>query len=238
MARRPEAMVCARRVASAAVFLFAAWGWASASWAWPMDPTQEELALLPPYCPHTLDSYGPSTPEQHAEQRAKWESVYGEAFIHFHHYCYSFVYSMRADRYSVPASLRQTYLGDIVREIQYVIDRTPRDHPLRPEMFTRQGTALRRLGKADEAIRLFKKASELDPTYWHAYYEMAICYLARNRKDQAREALREGLSHAPDAKALVSMLNELSDNAQVEPRAPKAAPGARSAPRSGDPQGR
>jgi tetratricopeptide (TPR) repeat protein len=213
-----------RRRLCCVAFALAAGGWAGLSTAqWPMNPTKEEIALLPAYCTHVQFGYG-ATPEGYA----RWRSIYGDMYHGMHHYCYSFIYSMRADRYGITPQVRDHNLGNAFREIQYMVERTPTDHELFPEMLTKQGTIQCRLNKRDEAVALFKRAAELNPAYWRSYYELAECHLAGNRQDEARAALQEGLKHAPNARGLSVMLDELQSRAKG--RAPQQATSKRETP--------
>ena len=216
MTTRISRLVRGRPPIGSTVFFLAVLGWAGASHAWPIAPTREEQAILPAYCAHTLDGYGPQIPGQHE----RWKATYGEAFIHFHHYCYAFVYLMRADRHSTPTEQRRNFLRNASGDIDYVLTRMPPDHVLQPELLTKQGMIRRRLGNPEDGIPFLKKASELNPRYWRAYLELATTYLARNQIDEAREALRSGLVHAPESRALASMLNDLEKESSAARRAP------------------
>ena len=166
MRTRIENWRLTRRAIGVAFMLLAAWGWAGTARAdWPMDPTPQELGLLPPYCKHVQFGYG-ATPEG----TAHWTAVYGSLFHALHHYCYAFIYLMRADRHSTPAYVVNHDLSNAFAEIQYVIERSPPDHVLLPEMLTKQGMIKRRQGKPQDGMELSKKAIELDPRFPRAIH--------------------------------------------------------------------
>lgn len=210
MARTAKREARSRRFLAALVLL-AAW-----NIVWAMEEiTPQEMALLPSYCNYTQGFSGAGT----AGDR-QWRAVYGEAFHSFHHYCYSMVYLMRADRHATPRNERASLLGQAFREISYVTRHTPSTHPLLPEMLTKQGMIQRRLGKPNEALPFLEKAAELNPKYWRAYSELAMSYVALDNKSKARDVLKQGLAHTPDAKALTALLNTLGGQKRPESSAP------------------
>ena len=174
------------------------------------DITKEEQALLPNYCKYVqlTKGYG-------SEQSKRWAAVYGEAFIHLHHYCYALVYLMKAVQYSTPPEMRRFYLSTAFSEIQYVVERIPDDHMLRPELLTKQAMILRRLNKPKEAVDLLNQVVQLDPKYWRAYYELAESYVALKDKKKAREVLEEGLGQVPDARLLTATLKDLEGESRA-----------------------
>ena len=165
-----------------------------------------------------------------------WRGVYGDSFHGFHHYCYGMIYLMRADRHSTPEPTRNFALLQALREIDYVVRGMPRTHALLPEMLTRQGMILRRLKKPKEAIRRLEDASELNPSYWRAYSELAQCYVALDDKKKALEVLEVGLTNAPDAKVLNAMLQDLGGAKRARPLPPDRPTGAKSGAESSSPR--
>ena len=72
----------------------------------------------------------------------------------------------------------------------------------------------------------YRWAAEADRRHWLAYYELANCHLARNRKDEAREALRQGPSRYSEARAPGELREELGGDNGVKQRAPGAPSGS------------
>lgn len=212
------------RLGLAAALLLAGWAWVGAPWAGPANVTPEERALLPSYCDAVQDTPG------YATGFAKWSAVYGEAFNSFHHYCWAFIYLMRADRHSTADRDRQNLLINAYDEIAYVLRATPPDHVLLPEMLTKQGMILRRQGRIKEAIDRLERAAALNPKYWRAYTELAQCYLAQNDKRKALEVVEEGLTHSPDSRALAVWLKDLGGQQRAGPTRPAASSAQRTGP--------
>jgi tetratricopeptide (TPR) repeat protein len=198
-----------------AMLILAGWAWTAVLWARPENITPEERALLPSYCNSVQMAPGFKTGYE------KWTGVYGSAFSAFHHYCWAFIYLMRADRHSTSDSTRLHFLNNAYAEIQYVVESSPPDHMLLPEMLTKQGMILRRLGRLWEAIAHLQRAVGLDQKYWRAYAELARCYVAQGDKQKARAVLEEGLSHSPESKGLMTLLKDLGGRSHAAPAPPE-----------------
>ena len=101
------------------------------------------------------------------------------------------------------------YLNDSILEFEYVLRYTPENHVLLPEILTKKGENLIRLGRAALGIQDLRRAAEIKPDYWPPYAIMSDHYKANRDIDKAREVLEKGLEFSPDAKALKRRLSEL-----------------------------
>jgi tetratricopeptide (TPR) repeat protein len=99
-----------------------------------------------------------------------------------------------------------------------------------PEIFTKIGEVQLALGRVDEAREAFQKARSLKPDYWPAYWRWAEHLSAIGQKAKARELAEEGLSYAPDAKPLRSLLTVLGGNPAAVRARPLPAPTASTEP--------
>jgi tetratricopeptide (TPR) repeat protein len=204
----------AQRAAAVALALAA---WAGGSWAQPANVTREETALLPAYCPYTQGSPGYLT-----EGSQKWIAAYGDTFHAMHHYCWSFVYLMRADRHSIPEQIRNFFLSQAFADIEYVVRHASPTHVLLPELLTKQGMITRRLKEPKRAMTYLNDAIALNPKYWRAYSELAECHLALNQKERALQVIEQGLAQVPESKVLNAMLHELRGAKRPAPARPPA----------------
>jgi tetratricopeptide (TPR) repeat protein len=184
-----------------------------------------ETAVLPSYCKDTQTWPGGTGDVGMARGKA----IFGEAFWHFHHYCYALIYMMRADRYGISDMERRGYVESAIDDIEYVVKYLPAGHFMLPEMHTNRAKMLRRQGKTNEAIDYLRKAIEQNPRYWPAYSEMARSYDAQGDRKSAIETLRAGLNVIPDSKVLSNYLRELERRgpAASKPAAKVASRGAR-----------
>lgn len=173
------------------------------------DYDPREVALLPPYCPHTQlfrnRVPGGSNP---AEMR-NWMAVMGPAFNDMHHYCWGLMKANRGLYLARDKQTRDFYLGLAIQEFDYVLQRAPGDFALRPEILTKKGENLMRLGNAPAAIAALEEAAELKPDYWPPYAALSDHFKSAGELSRAREWLDRGLQAAPDSRALRTRLEHL-----------------------------
>src|SRR4029453_2924145 len=102
------------------------------------------------------------------------------------------------------------------------------DFIMLPEIYTKIGEVLLSLKRASEARDAFAKARSLKPDYWPPYFHWAEYLRQAGQRVQAREVVEEGLSYAPQSKALRNLLTELGGNPANVPSRP--VPAVRAAP--------
>jgi len=166
-----------------------------------------EVRLLPPFCVHT--QYFSSKYGVHEVERNRWRAVLGPTFVHIHHYCFGLLKTNRALLLTKTKQYREYYLRDSISEFDYVIQRAPDDFLLLPEILSKKGENLVRLGRGMMAVPEFERATELKPDFWPPYAQLADYYKAAGEKDKAREVLNKGLTQSPGTPALQRRLSEL-----------------------------
>jgi tetratricopeptide (TPR) repeat protein len=177
------------------------------------------LAMLPPYCKYTQDYRDNLPGGNDPAQIERWGSVLGAGnFHHLHHYCYGLVNTNRALYFSSTQRDRTFELSQSVREFDYVLARVTPDFVLLPEILTKRGENLLRLGNGPVGALDLNRAIELKPDHWPPYAALSDYYKALGDVASAREWAKKGLSAAPGIKALQRRLAEL-DN----PRANRSA---------------
>ncbi len=185
----------------------------------PTNVTDAEMSLLPQYCPDTYgfkygDAYYNTSPNA-----PKWVALMGKGFWAMHHYCWALINLNRAQKPSVPASVRQATREYAVDDMRYVIENTTADFVLLPEIYSRAGETLLDLKRVAEAQDAFDRARSLKPDYWPPYYHWGD-YLRQNGKiAEARQVVEQGLSYSPDAKPLRTLFTLLGgDPSTVQPK--------------------
>jgi hypothetical protein len=173
------------------------------------DYDAREVALLPKFCPHTLLFKEKVPGGSNPLEIERWEAVLGPTFRHMHHYCWGLMKTNRGVLLSRDRQVRQGYLTDSIREFDYVIQRAPADFVLLPEILTKKGENLIRLGRAPVGIVELERAVELKPDYWPPYAQISDYYKSVGDRQKAKEALQRGLAASPDAPALRRRLSEL-----------------------------
>jgi tetratricopeptide (TPR) repeat protein len=171
------------------------------------DP--REIALLPRYCIYTqVFRYRvPGGTDQVAIDRQY--DLMGPTFHHMHHYCWGLMHTNAALYNILAREDRMRRLNLSIDEFDYVIRNATPNFVLLPEIFTRKGENLIRLGRGPLAIQELQRAINLKPDYWPPYAAMSDYYKEFNDLAKAREWLEKGLSVAPDAKGLKTRLAEL-----------------------------
>lgn len=170
-----------------------------------------EVAMLPRFCIYTQLFRDKVRGGNNTVEVNRWYGALGPTFHHLHHYCWGLMKTNRATLLSRSAQVRQFYLGDAIKEYDYVIERSPPDFILLPEILTKKGLNLVHLKRGPVAAIEFKRAIELNPTYWPPYAHLADYYKESGNLKEAREILEEGLKQAPEAIGLTRRLAELSD---------------------------
>ena len=141
----------------------------------------------------------------------------GVTFIHMHHYCAGLIVTNRAILLSRTPADRQFYLNFSIVEFDYVIQRAPQDFIVLPEILTKKGENLIRLGRAHLGIVELQRAIDLKPDYWPPYVQLSDYYKGTGDFQKAREHLENALSYSPDAQAVKRRLAELN-GVKAKPR--------------------
>lgn len=171
------------------------------------DP--REVARLPVYCKYT-QLFRSAVPGGNDEaQISYWSSTLGKPFQALHHYCWGLMKLNRALFLARDNQARMFYFRDAINEFDYVLERAPEDFILLPEILTKKGQALIRLGRGPLAVPILEKAVELKPDYWPAYVQLSEHYQASGQIGLAREALQRALAQSPDVDSLKRRLAEL-----------------------------
>lgn len=177
-----------------------------------MDP--REVAMLPPYCRYTQVFRDRVPGGRDPVEIARWSNAMGPVFNAMHHYCVGLMKTNRAVMIAKTAQYRKFYLESAIQEFEYVLRNAAPDFALLPEILTRKGETLIRLGRAAPGLTELDQAAALKPDYWPPYAVMADHYKRAGDMAKARAVLERGLAAAPDAKPLQRRLTELG----VEPR--------------------
>jgi tetratricopeptide (TPR) repeat protein len=168
-----------------------------------------EVALLPPYCKHTQDFREKVPGGSDAGAVERWKLVFGPTYEAMHHYCWGLMKTHRGAFLARSRQSRDFYLADSLNEFEYVIERAGADFILLPEILTKKGENLIRLGRGPVGVLELERAAELKPDYWPPYAYMSDYYKSVGDLKLARESLQRGLSFSSDAQALKRRVIEI-----------------------------
>jgi tetratricopeptide (TPR) repeat protein len=168
-----------------------------------------EVAMLPRYCKHT-QSFRERVPggNNDAEIKRLYE-VLGPTFHAMHHYCWGLMNTNRALYLSTNKHGKAWYLTTTIGDFDYVIDRAPANFPLLPEILTKKGENLIRLGRGAAAVKELQRAIELKSDYGPPYLALSDYYKESGDLVTARELLESVASFAPEAPGLKRRLAAL-----------------------------
>ena len=194
---------------------------AAASSALAGSTTQEQIFKrlwadhLPDYCLYTQllpdGEYGLfGTPTS-----KEFGKTFGEAtFRHLHHYCFGLEKTYLASQ-EQEEHLRIGLYRSAVNEFDYVLDRSPDDFVLKPEIYVNKGSALEILGLYADAVTAYTRALEIAPTHVPAYIGLSNCFESLGDKARARAIVEAGLRQSPNAESLVAKREALGEPTAV-----------------------
>jgi tetratricopeptide (TPR) repeat protein len=182
-----------------------------------------ELAMLPRYCTYTPLFRDRVPGGNNMAEIKRWRELFGPTFDAMHHYCWGLMGTNRALLLARSKQLKAFYLGSSINEFDYVIDHAPVDFILLPEMLTKKGENLIRLGKGEVGVMELERAIELKPDYWPPYAALSDYYKDSGDVAKAREILQKAASFVPEAKGLKRRLVEL-DSVKAKPKRLQRAP--------------
>lgn len=176
----------------------------------PPDITDEEIALLPTYCPYT-QSFKPGITmgaKNHPKSEA-WLRTVGPGFWSLHHYCWALVQIRRAESPKMPSEIRKGTHQAAIGNIDFVIRNSPGDLVLLPELYTWIGRLELKLKRPELAQQAFNKAKSIKGDYWPAYFHWAEYLHSTNKNREALQTTIDGLSNSPNAKSLIELRKTL-----------------------------
>ena len=148
----------------------------------------------------------------------------GKTFWAMHHYCWALTNFQRIKAAGVQPIVRAQLLSEIVQDCYYVIENSPKDFVMLPEIYLRVGEAEALRNKPAEALKAFQTAASLKPEYWPAYARGVDLLIKLKQPANAKTMAAEGLRFSPQSKDLVQRFRSLGgDPASIVPAAAPAA---------------
>ena len=164
--------------------------------------TASEVQRLPEYCRVRYDKKT-SSPEWR-----RWRSVFGQTFVHMHHYCHGLNDLNLVMKTS--DDIRRRYLIDrAIGQFNYMLDMGAPDWILWPECYLKLGNARMLQGRGGEAAAEYLKAIKIKPDYTPPYIPLSDYYLKIGSPEEAKRVLEEGIKYAPNSNLLRKKLEEL-----------------------------
>lgn len=168
-------------------------------------PTSAELAVLPAFCAPRAQPYGNDS--NHPEVKV-WFGIYGQDWIHMHHYCEGLNHINQSYR-SANRREKERILAAAIGEFDYTIRNVRPNTKLIADILMARGQALIGLGRIPESISDLQKAVAIDPTLRRAYGLLADGYVTANQSENALKVVSEGIRHNPGSTSLMRRYDEL-----------------------------
>lgn len=194
------------RVSALVLLLFASSAYSLEQFA----PTEAELAVLPSFCAKKLKN------QMTYQEAAMYPSV--------HHYCFGLNFINRAAR-SRDAKSRSFNLTSAKGEINYTITASPPGHWLLPQLYTDLGRTHLKLKEADQAVRAFTQALNVNSAYEPAYRGLIDAFRAAGSPSSVLDVARSGLRYLPESAYLKKVyLDSGGKEPFPEPASKKTSP--------------
>lgn len=168
----------------------------------PWQPTDAEMASLPPFCKVKMTT-GQGSPEYRT-----WEGILGRDFVHTHHYCAGINFINRYYR-GRTAQDKRFNLNNARQNLQYMVTHADPSYSLMPDVYLNLGVVAALSNRPAEALTHFNKAIELNPNQPRAYISLADHYVKLKQTAKALEIVTEGLRHNPGTRSLQRRYTEL-----------------------------
>jgi tetratricopeptide (TPR) repeat protein len=189
-----------------------------------------EIKLLPRYCPDTMgfnygDAYTNTSP-----RAGYWVSLMGKSFWAMHHYCWAQIGMNRALKAGISPQRRKSLWENARADYLYVINNTPPDFIMLPEIYSRIGEVELLLAEPEKANAAFTRARELKPDYWPAYSHWAEYLIRIGRRPEALKIVTAGLQQSPGARVLLEQYRVLGGKASALPKPVEKPPAPTTTP--------
>ncbi len=175
----------------------------------PLGVTAGEMARLPEYCAQSQSFAVGGFAEGPLLSQKPWIALMGHGFWAIHHYCWALINANRAAAAGVAPSLREHLLTRALGDCNYVIQNTPQNFVLLPEIFLRMGEYYEQLDKPGDAIQHYDRSLQAKPDYWPAYLRISELQFKLGNRLAAEKALRNGLKAIPARPELQAALDRL-----------------------------
>lgn len=165
----------------------------------PVTPvTEQEIGLLPVWCPHTQLFSGDSSGHRYRE----WAARFGSDFEHMHHHCFGLVDAMRAERLGLTPHRRRALMTSAVGEFDYVLRNSKPGFSLRIDTLRAKAASLQRLGQYEGSLKTAMDLVREFPNAEEGYVAAASALMALKKPEEAAKAIDAGLERVADPERL------------------------------------
>ena len=164
--------------------------------------TDEELALLPPWCNYTQTFRGAS---KNNKAYFDYMKKYGGSWSHIHHYCWAMAGMMRFDREPIGSQHRGSLLRSAIGNVDYSLERSSEDFAFWYEMMNHKARLLQRGRKLDDAVKVATRAMQKQPARLDAYVTLVDILGQAKRPADAKKVLEQAAQNVDDKARLAQV---------------------------------
>ncbi len=161
-------------------------------------PSAMELRMLPAYCAVRAEKWGNDKKDPRTK---KWYSVFGNDFIHLHHYCGAILDYLKAPLEPTEKKRIKRYEHSLYN-FDYVAERVSPNFILWPELLMFRSKVHNKLGHAGKAIKDAKAAVDRKPGYIKGIVNLADLLVQYGRREDAVKVIQDGLKIKPTSRIL------------------------------------
>ena len=159
---------------------------------------------LPKWCYYTQTNEGWNT-----ARSKKLIKKFGKGWIHMHHYCYGLDRMHKAFDKGAQYKYFDSALISASKELDYVLNNTKNDFPLKPYIYLKKGDILRLADKTAKALQSYHRAIQVNPQFVQGYVALSNVYKDNHNHEKAIEIISMGLRYNSDSNILKSILKKL-----------------------------
>lgn len=185
-----------KKMAAGSILALAA---AAAHAAPPPNMTPNEMRLLPRWCMDTQTFPGEAS---NSAAYHGYVARFGAGWKAIHHYCWAMVDQVRLSRVLSDRKQRDYMVERILDNIDYVLQNSPVDFAMRPEIYTRRAAVLRLVGRSDDATKTLEALVEEWPRSAVAHSALVEHLAAIGRHADATRALEKAAASVDDPAGL------------------------------------
>lgn len=183
--------------------------------AWAQKPENinpGELALLPPYCADSMGFRPANETEEKNAGAMRWIGLMGPSFRHIHHHCWSLINERRAKAPGAAGHYREGLLARVITDNLYVIQNSPPNFIMLPDVYLKIGDAQVSLKRFELAFEAYSESIRRKPDYWRPYGQWAQAMVLAGNPKGALGILEEGLRRASNQGPLREQYKRLGGN--------------------------
>lgn len=167
--------------------------------------SEEDLAMLPPYCAAKITRATDKALQEY------WGKRFGASnWVHMHHYCFGLKAMQLAYRDYANEHMRMFQAGVAIDNFSYMIKFVEPGFFMRPELLMQRGRALTLKREYEDAESDYRLALKINKKYVDAWAALSDLYAQVGKNDEAIKVLTQAIEETGEEhKKFTSRLHDL-----------------------------